>query len=95
MKTMKKNSQAVRKSNYFSYLCKTKQCYDEKKEVEKEIRKEVGKWFMDIAKYVATATLISTFLGGFNNKWMLYCSGFTLVSSFFFLGVRFLNTKNK
>ena len=27
------------------------------------MRKEIGKWFMDIAKYVATAILISSFLG--------------------------------
>jgi len=25
------------------------------------MRKEIGKWFMDVAKYVATAVLISSF----------------------------------
>jgi len=29
------------------------------------MRKEIGKWFMDIAKYVATAVLIASFLGSF------------------------------
>jgi hypothetical protein len=32
------------------------------------MKKETGKWFMDIAKYVATAVLISSFLGGFEQR---------------------------
>ena len=35
------------------------------------MKKEVGKWFMDIAKYVATAVLISSFFGGLEQKWMM------------------------
>jgi len=32
------------------------------------MKKEIGKWFMDVAKYVATAILISSFLGSFSQK---------------------------
>ena len=34
----------------------------------RSMRKEFGKWFMDVAKYMATAVLISSFLGGFEQK---------------------------
>ena len=38
------------------------------------MRNEIGKWFMDVAKYVATAVLISSFLGSFDDKKNgLYC----------------------
>ena len=30
-----------------------------------KVKEEIGKWLMDVAKYVATAVLISTFLGMF------------------------------
>ena len=32
------------------------------------MKKEVGKWFMDIDKYAATTDIISSFLGGFDHK---------------------------
>jgi len=43
------------------------------------MRKEVGKWFMDIAKYVATAVIISSFLGSFQQKWVVYVVGTSIV----------------
>ena len=39
------------------------------------MKKELGKWFMDVAKYVATAVLISSFLGDFEQKWLMYIIG--------------------
>ena len=33
-----------------------------------KVREEIGKWLMDVAKYVATAVLISTFLGEIYGK---------------------------
>jgi len=32
------------------------------------MKKEIGKWFLDIAKYVATAVIISSFLGSLEHK---------------------------
>jgi hypothetical protein len=43
------------------YFCTNKQRIN-------NVRKEIGKWLMDISKYVATAVLISSFLGEFQQK---------------------------
>jgi hypothetical protein len=57
------------------------------------MKKEIGKWFMDIAKYVATAILISSFLGGFNEKWLMYVVGAILVTLCFTIGLGFIHEK--
>ena len=57
------------------------------------MKKEVGKWFMDIAKYVATAVLISSFLGSFEHKWAVYLSGSIIVIIGFLLGLYFIREK--
>ena len=59
------------------------------------MRKEIGKWFMDIAKYVATAVLISSFLGGFNQKWVMYLIGIATVIFSLFLGLYFIKEKKE
>jgi hypothetical protein len=59
----------------------------------KLMKKEIGKWFMDIAKYVATAILISSFLGGFNDKWLMYVVGAILVTLCFVIGLGFIHEK--
>ena len=51
------------------------------------MRNEIGKWFMDVAKYVATAVLISSFLGNFEEKHIVFILGLFLVVFFFLLGV--------
>ena len=62
-----------------------------------KMRKEVGKWFLDIAKYVATAVIISSFLGGFQQKWAMYIAGFTTIAFAFIVGLILLkdNTTKK
>ena len=57
------------------------------------MKKEIGKWFMDIAKYVATAVLISSFLGGLQQKWLMYVMGIVVVAIFLFLGIFYMNDK--
>ena len=57
------------------------------------MKKEIGKWFMDIAKYVATAVLISSFLGGLQQKWLMYVMGIVVVGVFLFLGMFYINDK--
>jgi ABC-type multidrug transport system permease subunit len=59
------------------------------------MRKEIGKWFLDIAKYVATAVLITSFLGGFEQKWMMYLIGILAVALNFFAGLYFIKNKKK
>jgi hypothetical protein len=55
--------------------------------------KEIGKWLMDVAKYVMTASLISTFLGGLENFWVLSVVGVCIVGLFLGLGLYFINLK--
>jgi len=48
---------------------------------------------MDIAKYAATAILISSFLGSLNQKWVVYIVGAVIVAAGFLLGVYFIKEK--
>ena len=38
------------------------------------MRKELGKWLMDIAKYLVTAVLLSSIITDMGNSWILYLS---------------------
>jgi hypothetical protein len=58
-----------------------------------EMRREIGKWFMDIAKYVATAVLISSFLGNFEQQWIMYLVGTITVLLSFFIGLYYIKDK--
>ncbi len=51
------------------------------------MKKELGKWLMDVAKYVATAVLIGSFFGGLEPKWLLYVCGFFVVGSLLIAGM--------
>ena len=57
------------------------------------MRKEIGKWFMDVAKYIATAVLISSFLGGFEQKWIMYLIGLATIIITFAIGLYFIKDK--
>ena len=58
--------------------------------------KELSKWFWDIAKYVVTAIIISSFLGNFqNNAIMLYVMSFTVVATLVALGIYFQKLSKK
>ena len=43
------------------------------------MKSEFGKWLWDVAKYVATAVLIASFLGDLNPKWVMYLFGTIVV----------------
>jgi len=57
------------------------------------MKKEIGKWFLDVAKYVATAVLISSFLGSFEHKWAVCLVGTVIVTVGFSLGLYFIREK--
>ncbi|MDR0829676.1 MAG: hypothetical protein LBN95_06155 [Prevotellaceae bacterium] len=59
------------------------------------MRKELGKWFLDIAKYVATAVLISSFLGSFEDKWVVYVAGTIAIVICMTIGLVFIYEKEK
>lgn len=39
------------------------------------MRKEFGKWLMDIAKYIATAIILTSIFGDIKQKWIIYAGG--------------------
>ena len=52
--------------------------------------KELSKWFWDIAKYVVTAIIITSFLGNFqDDALLLYGIGLSLVVVFLVTGAIF------
>jgi hypothetical protein len=57
------------------------------------MKQEIGKWFMDIAKYTATAVLIASFMGEFEQKWTMYLAGAGTVVLSFAVGLYFIHTK--
>lgn len=40
-----------------------------------DMRKELGKWLMDIAKYITTAVVLSSIFGDVQEKWVIYIGG--------------------
>lgn len=39
------------------------------------MKKEFGKWLMDIAKYVTTAIILTSIFGGIKEQWIVYVCG--------------------
>lgn len=39
------------------------------------MKKEFGKWLMDIAKYITTAVVLSSIFGDLEEKWIIYVGG--------------------
>ena len=39
------------------------------------MRKELGKWLMDIAKYITTAVMLTSIFGDVREKWIIYIGG--------------------
>ncbi|WP_417012354.1 DUF6722 family protein [Bacteroides sp.] len=39
------------------------------------MKKELGKWLMDIAKYITTAVVLSSIFGDVQEKWIIYLGG--------------------
>lgn len=38
------------------------------------MKKELGNWLMDIAKYLATAVLLTSFFNDLKEEWVMYVS---------------------
>ena len=58
------------------------------------MRKELGKWLMDIAKYVLTAVIISAAFKGMNEIWMYVVAGL-IVTTTVCLGLWLIRDKQK
>ena len=49
------------------------------------MRKEFGKWLMDIAKYITTAVILTSIFGEIDQKWVIYVGG--IISILLTLGI--------
>ena len=84
----------MKNETYLCKACNTAYCGEcEKKKESRERRKELGKWALDISKYVATAVIITTFLGGIEHSWLIYLVGFSIAILSFIVGFYFMNNK--
>lgn len=43
------------------------------------MKKEFGKWLMDIAKYITTAIILTSIFGDIQQKWIIYIGGTTSI----------------
>lgn len=44
------------------------------------MKKEFGKWLMDIAKYITTAVILASIFGEVEQKWIIYLGGILAVA---------------
>jgi len=63
--------------------------------MKQETKKKIGEWLMDIAKYMLTAVLLSSFFKDIENKWVVYIVCSIAVILAFSLGVVMFDKNNK
>ena len=63
--------------------------------MEQETRKEFGKLLIDIAKYIITAIIVSTFFKTFEESWVLFVSGGVLAMALLVYGFWMFNRSIK
>jgi len=84
-----------KQKKYLCQTCETEKCREcEEEKRIKGTRKMVGKSFFDVGKYVLTAAIITTFLGGMQEMWKVYVAGGVIAIVAFGLGYYFMNVKN-
>ena len=59
--------------------------------ITKETKVKLGGWLLDVAKYILTGVIITSFLGMFDSVWLLYLVGMTTLLAFFLFGLWFTN----
>ncbi len=59
------------------------------------MRKELGKWLMDIAKYITTAVILTSIFGEVENKWIIYIGGLLSVIITLSAGLWLVKDKKK
>ena len=47
------------------------------------MKRELGIWLMDIAKYIATAVVLTSIFGTMNGQWIILLGLFSIVLTFF------------
>ena len=59
------------------------------------MRKEFGKWLMDIAKYIATAIILTSIFGDIKQKWIIYAGGTISILLTLCIGLWLVRDKKK
>lgn len=59
------------------------------------MKKEIGKWFMDVAKYIATAVLLTQIFGGLANSTYIVVYALISVIVIFCLGVSIIHSDDE
>lgn len=59
------------------------------------MRKELGKWLMDIAKYITTAVVLTSIFGGVQEEWIIYLGGSLAVLITLLAGLWLVKDKKK
>ncbi|MCL2413178.1 MAG: hypothetical protein FWC98_03465 [Bacteroidales bacterium] len=54
---------------------------------------KIGDWLMDVAKYVITAVLVTSFLGSFGEAWKVYVVGMLIAALAFASGLAYIKGK--
>ena len=61
--------------------------------IKNKTDEKIGDWLMDIAKYIITAIVITSFLGSFGDTWKVYVFGIVIAILFFVIGLLYINKK--
>lgn len=59
------------------------------------MKKELGKWLMDIAKYITTAVVLTSIFGDVEERWVIYIGGSLAVIITLFAGLWLVRDKKK
>lgn len=59
------------------------------------MKKEMGKWLMDIAKYITTAVILTSIFSDLEKQWMLYAFGVLAAATTLICGLLLLNNKKE
>lgn len=59
------------------------------------MKKELGKWLMDIAKYITTAVVLTSIFGEVEQKWIIYAGGVLAVACTLGWGLYLVKDKRK
>ena len=59
------------------------------------MKKELGKWLMDIAKYITTAVVLTSIFSELEQKWIVYAGGAFAILATLFAGLWLVRDKQK
>ena len=82
----------TRKTCYCLVVCEIMLIFARKK---LEMKKELGKWLMDISKYITTAVVLSSIFGGITETWKILTLGFFTITISIATGLILIHSSEK